>query len=416
MKLIHFADLHIGVENHGRPDPNTGLSTRLHDFLGAFDELVDTAISEQVDAVIFAGDAYKSRNPEQTHQREFAKRIVALTKADIPVYLLVGNHDLPNMLTRANALEIFTTLGVSKVHVGARMGLTVMETRSGPLQVVGVPWPSVSQMLTREELRNLPMDRIDREVEERITAALDSYAEQLDPSLPAILTAHIAMSDSIVKTASEKFMTVGRFPQLNRTDLRPDAFDYVALGHHHCYQVLHQHPPMVYAGSMQRVDFGEEGDDKGFVIVELDPGRPRGERVRTEDVEFRQVKARRFVTIEVKPRQEDPTPEVLDAIAKRDVQDAVVRVLLTLNPNQNSHLDERAVRAALTGAHVIASVSRTVERGVRARLGQEVVLESLTPMDALKLHLENSQVPPDRRETLLEYARAIIDGAQSPPE
>jgi exonuclease SbcD len=292
------------------------------------------------------------------------------------------------------------------------MGLTVMETRSGPLQVVGVPWPSISQMLTRDELRNLPMDRVDREIEQRIASGIDTYAEQLDPTLPAILTAHIAMSDSIVKTASEKFMTIGRFPQLNRSDLRPDAFDYVALGHHHCYQMLHPHPPMVYAGSMQRVDFGEEGDDKGFVIVHLDPAKPRGERVQSQDVVFRKVKARRFVTIEVRPRQEDPTSEVLDAIAKKDVHDAVVRVLLTLTPSQNSHLDERAVRAALSDAHVIASVSRTVERGVRARLGRDLPLEALTPLEALRLHLENTKVPPDRRAVLLEYARPIIEGAE----
>lgn len=412
MKLIHFADLHIGVENHGRPDPTTGLSTRLHDFLGAFDELVDTAIAEQVDAVIFAGDAYKNRNPEQTHQREFAKRIVRLTQADIPVYLLVGNHDLPNMLTRANALEIFSTLAVEKVHVGARLGTTVIQTKSGPLQIVGVPWPSVSHFLRRDEHKNLPLDQVDRFIERSITEALSAEADRLDPEAPAILAAHIAMSDSIVKTASEKWMTVGRFPQINRSDLRPDAFDYIALGHHHCFQILQQHPPMVYAGSMQRVDFGEERDDKGFVLVHLDPTRPRGARVRPEDVVFRQVRARRFVTIEVRPQEEDPTPEVLAAIRRKDVSDAIVRVQLTLTPAQNSHLDEKAVRSALAGAHVIAAVSRNVERGMRSRLGMETLPESLSPLDALALYFENQKVPPDRRQVLLRYARAVIEGEE----
>ena len=44
MKIIHFADLHIGVENYSRPDPETGLPSRLADFLGAFDELVDLSL------------------------------------------------------------------------------------------------------------------------------------------------------------------------------------------------------------------------------------------------------------------------------------------------------------------------------------------------------------------------------------
>ena len=59
MKILHFSDLHIGVENYGKIDPNTGLSTRLSDFLSSFDELVDFALSEPVDIVILAGDVYK---------------------------------------------------------------------------------------------------------------------------------------------------------------------------------------------------------------------------------------------------------------------------------------------------------------------------------------------------------------------
>lgn len=411
MRLLHFADLHIGVENYGRPDPQTGLSTRLLDFLAAFDELVETAISEGVDAVIFAGDAYKSRNPEQTHQREFATRVMRLVQAGIPVYLLVGNHDLPNMITRANALEIFATLGVHQVHVGARLGLTVMQTRAGPLQVVGVPWPSVSQWLRRDEYKNMTLDEIDKLLAAGIADHISAVADQLDPALPAVLTAHIAMSDSIVKTRSEQWMTIGRFPKLNRSDLRLDAFDYVALGHHHAFQVLNERPPVLYAGSTQRVDFGEEDDDKGFVLIDLNPAKPRGERVTMDGVRFRPVTARRFVTVEVRPRAEDPMPEVLARIARAPVDGAIVRVLLTLTPAQAAGLDERAIRQALAGAHTVATITKSIERGARARLGTDRRAEELTPAEALALYFDHKQTPPDRKAELLRVARDIIEGA-----
>ena len=58
MRILHFADLHIGVENYGRTDPQTGLSTRLLDFLSALDEVVEYALSRDVDLVLLAGDAY----------------------------------------------------------------------------------------------------------------------------------------------------------------------------------------------------------------------------------------------------------------------------------------------------------------------------------------------------------------------
>src|SRR6185437_11015254 len=125
MKIVHFADLHIGVENYGHIDPETGLSSRLGDFLRAFDELVDYALDWRADVVLFAGDAYRSREPTQTHQKEFARRIQRLSAAGIPVYLLVGNHDLPNAWGRATALDIFATLDVPRVHVAARLATTV---------------------------------------------------------------------------------------------------------------------------------------------------------------------------------------------------------------------------------------------------------------------------------------------------
>src|SRR6476620_8040972 len=103
MKIVHFADLHIGIENYSRPDPDTGLPSRLIDFRTAFDELVEYSLAERVDLVLFAGDAYKNREPSQTHQREFARRIRRLRAAGIPVFLLIGNHDLPNAVARANA-------------------------------------------------------------------------------------------------------------------------------------------------------------------------------------------------------------------------------------------------------------------------------------------------------------------------
>src|SRR4030042_1219134 len=110
IRILHFADLHLGVETYGRVDAATGRSTRLLDFLRALDELVDYAVEERVDLVLFCGDAYKSREPSQTHQREFARRVRRLVDAGIPVFLLVGNHDLPAAVSRATSLEIYDTL------------------------------------------------------------------------------------------------------------------------------------------------------------------------------------------------------------------------------------------------------------------------------------------------------------------
>ena len=78
MKILHFADLHLGVENYGHINSTTGLSTRLDDILAAFDQAIDYVLNNDIDLVLFCGDAYRSREPSQTQQREFAKRISRL--------------------------------------------------------------------------------------------------------------------------------------------------------------------------------------------------------------------------------------------------------------------------------------------------------------------------------------------------
>ena len=263
MRILHFADLHIGVENYGRIDPDTGLSSRLGDFLHTYDELVDYAIDTSVDLVLFCGDAYKSRDPSQTHQREFARRIARLSRAGIPTFLLVGNHDTPQVIAQATALEIFPTLNVANVHIGDRLKTYVVETRSGPLQVVALPWIKRSDFLASDAARGLTHQQINEEIQRMIDSAIRVQVEGLDYAIPAVLAGHVTISQSTL--ASEQTMMLGHDHVLLNSSVALPQFDYVALGHIHRHQVLSQDPHVVYAGSLQRVDFGEEKDEKGFL-------------------------------------------------------------------------------------------------------------------------------------------------------
>jgi exonuclease SbcD len=210
-----------------------------------------------------------------------------------------------------------------------------------------------------------------------------------------------------VKTGSERWMTVGHFPALLPSSLRPELFDYVALGHHHVHQVLSEHPPVVYPGSLQRVDFGEEKDPKGFVLLTVDSSLPRGNRVHS--IEFREVSARRFVTIAVTPKAEDPTSEVLAAIEGADIDDAIVRLQMALRPAQDALLRDVDLRRALEGAHYVASISRDVEQPARRRLASDREPEQLTPLEALKLYLEQKGTGTEEQAILLEHAQRLIE-------
>lgn len=406
MRILHFSDLHIGVENYGRIDPATGLSTRLGDFLASLDEVVEFSLNENVDLVLLAGDAYKGRDPSQTHQRELAKRLFMLTEAGIQVFLLVGNHDLPNATSRATAVDIFPTLQVPNVHIGDNLQTYAVKTRSGPLQIVAVPWPRRGGILSREDSRGLSIDEVRHEIEGRMTAAIENRVKNLDPSIPAILTAHATISGATVGT--ERSMMLGQDHVLLVSAVQKSQLEYVALGHIHKHQVLRQDPPMVvYSGSLQRVDFSEEADQKGFCVVDIDPSAPRGQRL--VDFQFHKVDARSFVTIDARidAAELDPTDAVIRAIARNDITDAVVRVRITLPAELEPHLREPDIRQALDGAHFIAAISREVAGARRTRLGSDVA-EGLQPMQAVRLYLESREVDPRRQEKVLRYAEELV--------
>ena len=414
MKILHFSDLHIGVENYGRPDPKTGLSTRLGDFLDSLGQVVEFALNEGVDLVLLAGDAYKGRDPTQTHQREFAKRLNRLSKAGIPTFLLVGNHDLPAASSRATAVDIFPTLEVANIHVGNSLKTYDVPTPSGPLQVLAVPWPKRSAILSREDSRGMSIEQVRQTLEERLTDGIEVAASQLDPTIPAILTGHVTVNGATVGT--ERSMMLGQDHVLLVSALVRPQVEYVALGHIHKHQILRPDPPMVvYSGSLQRVDFSEEGDEKGFCVIDLDPAAPQGQRM--TKFEFHKLDARSFVTVDVtlEPQDVDPTATVVRAIARKEIAGAVVRVRISLAAESDAHLKETEIRAALEPAHFIASISREVAGTRRTRISPSEG-EDLQPMQALGLYLDSKNIEGERREKIMRKAEELMEMDLAEPE
>jgi DNA repair protein SbcD/Mre11 len=406
MRILHFADLHLGVESYGRPDPATGLSTRLLDFLRVFDEIVDYAINNDVDLVLFCGDAYKGREPTPTQQREFARRINRLASGGIAVFLLIGNHDLPNAVGKATATEIFDTLAIKNVYVSGRPEVLRIETRHGPVQVASLPWPRRSALLSKEDARGLDLDQVKQKIEEGLTRIVNNHAAKIDPALPAVLAAHIWVTGCY--TGSEKMITIGQDHALTPGNLANPAFDYVALGHIHKQQVMHQSPPIVYAGSPERLDFSEENDDKGFYIVDImmDNGRKQ------VDYHFHPVGARRFVSLEVdiRPDDLDPTATIIKELdrCKERIPDAVVRVSVTMPAAARELLRETDLKEALASAYH-ASVAREIKDTVRTRLGTLTGAE-LSPLEALQVWLDTRKTSAEKTRLLMDYGRRLVSG------
>ncbi len=428
IKVLHFADLHIGVENYSKfasesyllglpeyfsPDADRvqtyiGLPTRLIDTLVGFDGLIKDAIDLEVDLVVFAGDAFRLRDPNQTQQREFAKRILRLRDAGIKVFLLTGNHDIPNAQGRATSLEIYETLKIAGVTVASAMGNHLIETKNGPIQISALPWLRRSEIAARGEVKQKSHQEVRQYSENLLADSIDGMASQLDLSQPSLLVGHVTVSTA--RLGSEQSMMMGNDYMLNPEIIGDERFDYVALGHIHKHQVLRENPPTIYSGSLHRVDFSEENDNKGYCLATIEINQ---NRQRTTTVEFNEVWSREFMTISVQLLQDDddPTGSTLEVINKYNFDDAIVRVNIKGAPTDIDRIDIGQIFGSLDGAFYVSGINVEEIRNEdsRTRLEQNQLPVDITPLKALELYMNDRKITGKTRDRLLFHAKLLID-------
>ncbi len=401
VKILHLSDIHLGSGlSYGRLNAETGFNTRLEDFISALKQCIDRALAEPVDMVLFGGDAFPDATPPPFIQQALAQQFCRLSAAQIPTVLLVGNHDQHAQGQGGASLSIYRTLGVPGVVVGDRLETHRIQTRQGWLQVLTLPWLTRSTLLTRPDTEGLSMAQVHDLLLDRLRVALEAEIRRLDPHLLTVLLAH-AMVDTATYGA-ERFLAAGRGFTIPMAILARSCFDYVALGHVHRHQILCQQPLMIYPGSIERVDFSEEKEDKGYLLVEVERGQARAE--------FCPLPVRPFKTLEVDlTTAADPQQAFLAAIAAADVREAVVRCFYQIRPDQMDQLDPNAMAAALQVAHSYSLQARLQSSSRDRRLPELGSDSDADPMAALQAYLANREDLAPLAEAMIKAATTLID-------
>jgi exonuclease SbcD len=404
MKVVHFADAHIDMANYGRHDPETGLPLRVLDFLKSLDTIVDTAVAEKADLVIFAGDAYKDRSPAPTFQREWGRRILRLSKAGIRTLLLVGNHDLSPALGRAHAIQEFETLEIPYVTVLSKPQFLGPDELGLPVQVIAIPWVSRSGLVASMDTEGADSSEVFADIEARLTDLVNLWLEKADPGLPIILTAHASVQGA--KYGSERTVMLGADMVLPGSLVRDPRLDYVALGHIHKPQDLNEnaHPPVIYPGSIERVDFGEASDDKFFVIAEV--------RKRKTTVDWRRLEnVRPFIDRHITLESAEDVTEVLKSAlpAVETLAGAIIRLTVDYVREWDSLIDEPALRRHVESAFEFHLIKRPQIES-RIRLPGDQTVSSLSPGELLDQYWLASHTEASETEALNKLAQEIISG------
>lgn len=403
IKILHLSDIHLGSSfSHGKINPKTGLNTRLEDFIKSLSLCMDRAISESVDLVLFGGDAFPDSTPAPYIQEAFADQFRRLADAQIPTVLLVGNHDQYSQGNGGASLSIYRALAVPHFRVGDSLRTHLLETKNGSIQIITLPWLTRSVLLTRPETKGLSMEEINQLLISKIEPALEGEIRQLNPEIPTVLLAHL-MADKC-SLGAERYLAVGKgFTVPVSLLIRPE-FDYVALGHVHKHQNLNKNnnPPVVYPGSIERVDFSEEKETKGYVMIELDKNKANWQ--------FCPLPARDFLTVEVDVSEiENPQETIIKAIAKKNIKDAVVRLTYKLRSEQLELINVTELHKALKSAHHYTIKAELISQLARPRLPELGIGNSLDPIEALSAYLDNKNDIQDLAKDMLDAAQILLD-------
>jgi len=402
IKLLHFADAHIDLARQGRRDPESGLPLRVLDFLHALDIIIDAALKEKVDLVIFAGDAYRDRSPAPTYQREWGKRMMRLSKAGIQTLLVVGNHDVSPAAGRAHTLQEYETLSVPNIRVISEPCLLKPQDLSGlPVQVIGIPWINRSGLMAAAAGLSDGSENINQQIEDLLTRIIESFFDDLDPALPAILTGHMSVQGAAY--GNERSVMLGRDVVLSGSLVRDERLDYVALGHIHKAQNLNEggHHPVIYPGSIERVDFGEVNDRKTYVIATV-------ERNGTEFTQY-DIPGRQFLDRLV--RVDDPKM-IQEAILKslprpEELAGAIVRLVVEYPRDLEALIDEQEIRRAAEKAFEFHFIRRPKAKP-RLRMAGGKSIGSLQPAELLEKYWQVTQIEGIDTNTLNRLAGDIF--------
>ncbi|RZB34668.1 MAG: hypothetical protein SRB1_00436 [Desulfobacteraceae bacterium Eth-SRB1] len=268
VKFIHTADIHLdsplkGLETHedAPVDEIRGATRR------AFDNLIELAIEEEVDFILIAGDLYDGDWKDYNTGLFFASRMGRLSKAGIKVFIVSGNHDAANQITKTMPLPDNVTL------------FSLRKPQSVKLDDFGVIIHGQSYSFRA------------------VTDNLASQYPQNDSNYFNIGLLHTSLTG---REGHEDYAPC------TLDDLKSKGYDYWALGHVHKREIVSQDPWIVFPGNIQGRHIKETGA-KGATLVTVEEGR-------IAEVEARELDVLRWATCQVDLSECETSDMVYDAV------------------------------------------------------------------------------------------------------
>jgi DNA repair protein SbcD/Mre11 len=265
MKILHTSDWHVGKVLKGRD--------RTDEHEAVLRSIIQVARSEDVDLVLIAGDLFETSVPNPKAQGLVMRALLALREDGRQVVAIAGNHDNASLLDSVYRPVLgelgLHVLGTPKAPDSG--GTLRLATRSGEQAVVAA-MPFLSQRYAVRAAELLLHENAEHALDyaRRVAAIVKTLTEQFAGGSVNIVMAHATLlggrrggGERDVQTTFEYEVPSGIFPS---------SAHYAALGHLHRQQEIPAPCPAFYSGSPLAIDFGEEGNEAGALIVTASAG------------------------------------------------------------------------------------------------------------------------------------------------
>jgi DNA repair protein SbcD/Mre11 len=267
MRILHTADWHVGKTIARR--------SRVDESREAMAAVLTIAQEREVDCVLVCGDVFEHHAPSPEAEQAVYDALIEFERAQTPVVLISGNHDHPRRWRAVEPLLArFAVVVVPDVRRPDQGGIIEVPARDGStsVQIAALPWVAERRLVGAAELMGLAEQPFQTYATE-VARLIEALCAPFDHSKCNVLAAHLYVAGS-KPAGSERALTIGDLFAV-APQAMPATAQYIALGHvHRPQRVPGVGVPTRYAGSLLQLDFGEAGQSKGVVLVELEPGKP----------------------------------------------------------------------------------------------------------------------------------------------
>jgi exonuclease SbcD len=265
MRIIHTADWHLGRRFRG--------IDRTPEIAIALQELLNQAKALDVDAVLIAGDIFDVPNPTAYAERIAYQFFCELQAMGIPAIAIAGNHDSASRIDSiAQLLSLAGVRALGKIRRSADGGTIHLNTKSGKLCVGAMPFASEQRLLDANSLWQSDAGERRKDYREMVADLLQNLTSDFRDNTVNILMGHMSIDGARLAKSEVAYYTREKYLLSSQT-LPPEA-QYIALGHIHIHQRIAKNSPAYYSGSLIQLDFGEAEQEKGFCLIEVEPGSP----------------------------------------------------------------------------------------------------------------------------------------------